>query len=263
MRIINHLCLFIQLLIFYNFCNSQIVNGSFETYMGDFSLYGWQNYGGMASNDVPNGGGEWSLELSEGCSWSYCKQTIPIIKDGDIWELCCWAKCINSFGGGLIFWSTDTFYNHFISDTVWTQICITDTFTISEEQDTVSIILNGGGGIIGTGGARFDLVEIKKIGTTSFLDANVSNMDNYILNQNYPNPFNPITTISYHLPKSSFIKLSIYDIKGKLVKTLVNEKKGAGSYSIEWNAENISSGIYFYQIKAGEFISVRKCLVVK
>ena len=98
----------------------------------------------------------------------------------------------------------------------------------------------------------------------------VSVEDNFIINpinsnllQNYPNPFNPTTTISYELPKSTYVKLSIYDITGRLVETLVNEHKNAGYYSVNWNAANVSSGIYFYRIDAGEFRSVRKCLVVK
>ena len=81
--------------------------------------------------------------------------------------------------------------------------------------------------------------------------------------QNYPNPFNPTTTILYQLPKSSFLKLSIYDIKGRLVEILVNERKNSGYYSVNWNAENVSSGIYFYQIDADDLSSVKKCLVVK
>ena len=85
----------------------------------------------------------------------------------------------------------------------------------------------------------------------------------YSLSQNYPNPFNPVTTISYQLPKSSFVKLSIYDIKGRLIETLVNEQKNAGYYSIYWNSENVVSGLYFYRIDAGDFIDVKKCLVVK
>jgi len=80
---------------------------------------------------------------------------------------------------------------------------------------------------------------------------------------NHPNPFNISTTLSYQLPKSSFVQLSIYDINGRLVETLVCEHKNAGYYSVEWNANNVGSGIYFYKIDAGEFSSVRKCLVVK
>jgi len=80
---------------------------------------------------------------------------------------------------------------------------------------------------------------------------------------NYPNPFNPSTTILFQLPKSSFVKLSIYDINGRLVELLVNEQKNAGYYSVNWNAEKVGSGIYFYRINAGEFSSVKKCLVIK
>ena len=87
--------------------------------------------------------------------------------------------------------------------------------------------------------------------------------DKFALEQNYPNPFNPLTKISYQLPKSSFVKLSIYDISGKLVETLVNEQKNAGYYSIDWNAEKVSSGIYFYRIDAGEFIETKKCMILK
>jgi len=81
--------------------------------------------------------------------------------------------------------------------------------------------------------------------------------------QNYPNPFNLTTTISYELSKYSSVKLSIYDINGKLVKTLINEQKNAGYYSIKWITENVSSGIYFYRIDACEFSNVKKCLIVK
>ncbi len=83
------------------------------------------------------------------------------------------------------------------------------------------------------------------------------------LSQNYPNPFNPLTTISFQLPRSVFINLSIYNLAGQLVKTLVNEHKNAGYHSVVWDASSVSSGIYLYRIEAGEFSKVRKCLVVK
>ncbi len=84
----------------------------------------------------------------------------------------------------------------------------------------------------------------------------------FILN-NYPNPFNPQTTISYALPKSSKASLKIYNIKGQLVETLVNEFQQAGNYSVVWNAEDISSGIYFYRITAGDFKDTKKCVILK
>ena len=85
----------------------------------------------------------------------------------------------------------------------------------------------------------------------------------FCLHQNYPNPFNPTTTISYELPKSSFVNMSIYNVAGQLVETLVNDNKSPGYYSVEWNTSGASSGLYFYRIDAGDFSSVKKCLLVK
>jgi len=86
---------------------------------------------------------------------------------------------------------------------------------------------------------------------------------NFGLSQNYPNPFNPSTTITYQLPKATIVNLSIYNITGQLVETLVNGHKNAGYYSVEWNARNVGSGLYFYQIEAGEYTETRKCVILK
>ena len=79
----------------------------------------------------------------------------------------------------------------------------------------------------------------------------------------YPNPFNPSTTISYLLPKNEILTLEIIDISGKVIQTLVNETQSAGYYSVKWNASNVSSGIYIYRIDAGNFSSMKKCLLIK
>jgi hypothetical protein len=85
----------------------------------------------------------------------------------------------------------------------------------------------------------------------------------YFLSQNYPNPFNPSTKIKYNIPNRSNVILRIYDILGKEIETLVNEEKSAGLYEINWNASKLSSGVYFYQIKAGEYISTKKMILLK
>ena len=85
----------------------------------------------------------------------------------------------------------------------------------------------------------------------------------FSFSQNYPNPFNPITTIPYSLPKSAMVSLSIYNIAGQLVETLVHERKNAGFYSVQWNAGNVGSGLYFYRIEAGEYKETKKCLILK
>ncbi len=85
----------------------------------------------------------------------------------------------------------------------------------------------------------------------------------YLLQQNYPNPFNPSTTINYSIPKSSNVKIEVYNLLGKKISTLVNEFKSAGSYKVKWNAENFSSGIYFYRIQAEGFSETKKMILLK
>lgn len=83
------------------------------------------------------------------------------------------------------------------------------------------------------------------------------------LSDNYPNPFNPSTKISYNLPQSGNVLLKVYDILGNEVATLINEHKEPGNYSIEFNASGLSSGIYFYQLVAENFISTKKMILLQ
>jgi N-acetylneuraminic acid mutarotase len=85
----------------------------------------------------------------------------------------------------------------------------------------------------------------------------------FALSQNYPNPFNPSTTIRFDLPKSSFVTLRVYDLLGKEITTLVNEKKSSGEYTIDWNGKDLPSGLYIYQLKAGDFTETRKLVLQK
>lgn len=86
------------------------------------------------------------------------------------------------------------------------------------------------------------------------------------LSQNYPNPFNPVTIINYSIPSSysgSKVILKVFDVLGNEVSTLVNENKSAGNYSVEFSAKGISSGVYFYQLRSGDFVQTRKLTVLK
>jgi hypothetical protein len=85
----------------------------------------------------------------------------------------------------------------------------------------------------------------------------------FALMQNYPNPFNPSTIINYQLAINSFVSLKIYDISGREVKQLVNTIQPAGYYTVSFDAKNLSSGMYFYSLKAGEYSSVKKMVLVK
>jgi hypothetical protein len=86
---------------------------------------------------------------------------------------------------------------------------------------------------------------------------------NFILEQNYPNPFNPATTIKFYVPVTSFIRLSVYDILGNEINVIVNEELPAGDYSIRWDAGNLPSGVYFYQIKSSNSVLTKKATLIK
>jgi len=115
-----------------------------------------------------------------------------------------------------------------------------------EFQDTTSISL--------TTELSIDLVSINE---------SAKMPSTYQLQQNYPNPFNSVTTIRYALPKSARVSLKIYDINGHEITKLVNEYQSAGNYQVKWNANNIASGEYFYQIEIDSYKSVRKMILMR
>ena len=85
----------------------------------------------------------------------------------------------------------------------------------------------------------------------------------FYLSQNYPNPFNPTTNISYSISQRSFVTLKIYDVLGNEITTLINKEMQSGSYEVEFDASNLPSGIYFYQIRAGAFVDTKKLVLMK
>lgn len=87
--------------------------------------------------------------------------------------------------------------------------------------------------------------------------------DEFALNQNYPNPFNPTTTISYDVPEAADVTLTVFDITGREVAQLVNSRQSAGVYEVDWNAQNLATGVYIYRIQAGSFTAVRKLTLIK
>lgn len=85
----------------------------------------------------------------------------------------------------------------------------------------------------------------------------------FIVEQNYPNPFNPSTTIKYELPKASEVKLSIYDMLGREVSVLVNERRNAGVHEVKFDGAGLSSGVYFYRLQAGNSVQAKKLVILK
>jgi len=104
-------------------------------------------------------------------------------------------------------------------------------------------------------GKRINISGVKQLGTEIPVV--------FSLHQNYPNPFNPVTLINFDIPHQSAVTLRVYDILGREAALLVNEVKPAGSYSVQFDAGRLTSGIYFYKLDAGAFSEVKKMIVVK
>jgi hypothetical protein len=102
----------------------------------------------------------------------------------------------------------------------------------------------------------------------TILNQNLTIPQSFALHQNYPNPFNPTTTLKYDLPEDAMVNITIYDLMGRSIKSLVNSNQSAGYRSIQWNATNnlgepVSAGMYIYMIQAGEFRQTRKMVLLK
>ncbi|MBK7629244.1 MAG: T9SS type A sorting domain-containing protein [Ignavibacteriales bacterium] len=94
-------------------------------------------------------------------------------------------------------------------------------------------------------------------------DNSIQIVSGFELAQNYPNPFNPSTSIQYAISNRQFVSLKVYDVIGNEVATLVNEEKPAGSYELHFDANGLSSGVYFYTINAGSFIETKKMILLR
>jgi hypothetical protein len=114
-------------------------------------------------------------------------------------------------------------------------------------------------------GCRIDGVVYGDTLLTEIQTVNSSIPDRFSLSQNYPNPFNPETVIRYSLIENRFVTLKLYDVKGNEIATLVNEKQNAGNYDYQLSTVNyqLSSGVYFYRLEAGDFIETRRMIFLK
>ena len=144
--------------------------------------------------------------------------------------------------------SMDIFYlSGEIPDTAWVFIEVFDTTGNATVSGSYALIDDL---------AFMGISDIRKV-------ENPNLAKEFQLKQNYPNPFNPTTNIEFSVPQPSDVKLVIYNQLGQTVATLVNERLSAGSYSVDWNASGLPSGVYFYRISADNFTQTRKLLLTK
>jgi len=149
-----------------------------------------------------------------------------------------------------------------------------DSLLVKDRPDLVQAIWNyyfvKNDHSVGVHNTKYAVALLQKALGTYPLDVKESGETpkEFALNQNYPNPFNPSTTVSFSLPQKEQVRLEVYDILGNLVKTMVNQEMGAGTYQVVWNGidqngARVASGVYLYKLQAGTFSTVKKMLMVK
>jgi len=259
-----------------NLIYSQITNSSFEN-NDQPSLDGWQiSYNGQSFQDAPLDGGKWCLKLEagnyQGFFPSVAHQIIPGVKNGDIVRISAWAKqelgttAANLYLQIFHSYSEPTFIAKDSTDSSdWTKLTVQDTVFIND-TDCLAVVLDAG---ITSGPATnwvyFDLIEFETITSVDILKKQTSSIPNTIqVLPDYPNPFNSSTTISFSISKPAFIDLTIFNSSGEFIESLIHENKDAGFYQIDWQASNLSSGIYFLNFKVdGLLENTSKLLFLK
>lgn len=148
----------------------------------------------------------------------------------------------------------------------WSTFDMAFAMSVSSNTVVTSAIGQGFVGIIQQGGTR---IESGFLADTSMRRTIISTVKEqwvpttYLLGQNYPNPFNPSTNISFSVPSRSFVALEIFDALGREVTNLVAEELPAGTYARQWNAATASSGVYFYRLRAGEYVETKKMILLR
>lgn len=147
----------------------------------------------------------------------------------------------------------------------WTQAMIPIQYIFSDTPDTCQILLGVSGDSLGNDPNVGTLARIDDLAFSGVVSVKSKEQQPlaYSLEQSYPNPFNPTTTIEFSIAQASEVKLVVYNQLGQTVATLVNERLSAGSYTVDWNAEGLPSGVYYYRISAGDFTQIRKSILMK
>lgn len=158
-------------------------------------------------------------------------------------------------GGGFATFTPSNSYTSFSAPITYINGEIPDTvFVVLSVLDTTQSPSVAGG---------YVLIDDLSFGAPTSVNEDKSIPQDFVLEQNYPNPFNPSTVIKFSLPEAENVRMTISDILGREVSSLVNEELSAGNYSVNFDAVNLSSGIYIYTLQAGKFIQTKKMMLLK
>jgi len=186
-----------------------------------------------------DGGSNWESSTVSNYRW----QSVHLNQSGKAWAV---------GRNGIIIYSLD-----------WGNTWSTQESGLASELWEVFFVDDNEGWIVG-GGIGYPGVILHTTSGGVVTDVNENNIvAQFKLHQNYPNPLNPSTNIKYEIPERSLVTLKVFDVLGNEVTTLVNQIKEAGSYESNFNADGLTSGIYFYQLKAGKFIETKKMILIK
>jgi len=161
-------------------------------------------------------------------------------------------KWIVTYGGGFYHFDDNNWVNYNRNNS-----------PLQEEYISSIIVEANGNKLIGTEGGGLLIYNENGVVVSVEEELEEYVINSYALEQNYPNPFNPSTGIRYEIGDTRFVTLKVYDVLGREVAVLVNEQLSAGSYEVEFDAESLTSGIYFYKLQSGSFIESRKMMLIK
>jgi hypothetical protein len=234
-----------------------------QTADGGYIITGWTYTYGTTYGDV------WLLKTSENGDTLWTKTY------GDVNDEEGFSICLTEDGGYVIVGYTNSFGSGgkdvlIIRTDADGEISWTKLMGGTEDDVGISIQATEDGGYIVAGytysfGAGEDDVWLIKLApdSPSVVRNDIRIVNEYSLEQNHPNPFNPKTKIKYSIPYSSNVVIKVFDILGNEIETLVNEEKPVGSYEITWYAENLPSGVYFYELRVGSFGETKKMVLIK
>ncbi len=213
------------------------------------------------NNGAFNGNEEWNVEaVSEGLQ----------VKEGITYQASVWLKADNGLRVARIYLGLPESggWVRLVEETVnlssnWTKFSISHTASAIDETNTMRLGVAFNYSENANGVLYIDNVEVLDEASIVSNEINIDNPISFSLNQNYPNPFNPSTQISYQLSENGIVTLKVFDMLGREVATLINEVKQAGSYTLDFDASELSSGIYIYQLQAGSNIETKKMMLVK